>query len=213
MKKHTPPSSQLADEQLLFTPEEMFGDVTVPDEQTTEDATSVTYESTMMTDDETVVTDDIDTQPEEQHHITTTPESRHPTSDPQQPKPDTNRPSWQPAAAKEEQTDNADDTFINEDRIVTEMTIALEFSDSLTLGQIRLIALEASVIWQNGVHPTGTYSIQSMPDYTFDGYKFLALYYVMFYRAFPSMIEKLNLPYDRLYLIARRRYDGYKPKH
>ena len=201
--KHTPPSEPLTDEQLLFTPEEMSGDIqsaAIPDDSA--DANTATDTPVAATDmpetpvEEAPTTSDATpVMPQKHVESTGTPAPANDTATDATP------------------TDEDNDTFTDEQRIITEMTIALEFVDTLSLGQVRLIALEASVIWQNGVRPGGTYAIQSMPRYTFDGYKFLALYYVTFYKAFPSMIEKLNLPFDRLYLLARRRYDGYRPKH
>ncbi len=222
MKHQNPPSSPLADEQLLFTPEEMSGDLAsdspavgaeadAPDKEDTPDMLANDTADKAQQDAEETDTD---------HEPTT---RKQPVESEPQQTDMTQQPTEQHSYATTQHTlaqsshsahqADTNDAFTDEERIITEMTIALEFTDGLSLGEVRLIALEASVIWQNGVTPSGTYAIQSMPRYTFDGYKFLALYYVTFYRAFPSMIEKLNLPYDRLYLLARRRYDGYRTKH
>lgn len=285
MKKRKSHSAPVADEQLLFTPEEMFGDsVSAPstpvdasaiphedpivaEESTSKDKpdiqdtdeSAVSFDDTAHADGENITTpklnavasDEKPSIPKEGELATSmqnnlpvdkgapssegknatalnkndeTTEEQVSGKEEKQNNPDeairaqnissttADRHQYTPHWAQHMEPDKAIEAFVDEDRIITEMTIALEFVDSLSLGEIRLIALEASVKWQNGIRPTGTYTIQSLPRYTFDGYKFLALYYVSFYQAFPSMIEKLNMPYDHLYLQARHRYDGYRRK-
>ena len=227
MKQHSHHPAPLADEQLLFTPEEMTGDTEATALQPASacsDNAEASGDNTpapeSSCDTPTAETESKDARsPEAENNETTLSDNSHAagstaTHTPQQqPAPKADAPHSRHDNSTTTTTPRYDEGFTNEERIITEMTIALEFTDTLTLGKTRLIALEASVIWNNGVTPNGTYTINSLPQYTFDGYKFLALYYVTFYRAFPSMIEKLNLPYDRLYLLARRRYDGYQTKH
>ena len=98
------------------------------------------------------------------------------------------------------------------ERLLTEMTIVMEYLDTISVGKCRMIAMETAALWHNGVKMNGRYTIQNMPERTIDGYKFLALYYCSFFKVFPNMIDKLGLPYEDICLKALERYNGYKQK-
>ena len=107
--------------------------------------------------------------------------------------------------------DNEPDV-IDPERLLTEMTIVMEYLDTISVGKCRMIAMETAALWHNGVKMNGRYTIQNMPERTIDGYKFLALYYCSFFKVFPNMIDKLGLPYEDICLKALERYNGYKQK-
>ena len=120
-------------------------------------------------------------------------------------KKETETPATMPTA------DNEPDV-IDPERLLTEMTIVMEYLDTISVGKCRMIAMETAALWHNGVKMNGRYTIQNMPERTIDGYKFLALYYCSFFKVFPNMIEKLGLPYEDICLKALERYNGYKQK-
>ncbi len=102
---------------------------------------------------------------------------------------------------------------IDPERLLTEMTVVMEYLDTISIGKCRMIAMETAALWHNGVRMNGRYTIQNMPERTIDGYKFLALYYCSFFKVFPNMMDKLGLPYEDICLKALERYNGYKPKN
>lgn len=103
-----------------------------------------------------------------------------------------------------------DSDIVDPERLTTEMTVALEYLDTLNTGQIRMIAMETASLWHNGVKMNGKYQIQTVPGRTIDGYKFLAFYYCSFFKVFPNMMDKLNLPYEDICRRAIERYNSYR---
>ena len=110
-------------------------------------------------------------------------------------------------------TTNDEPDVIDPERLLTEMTVIMEYLDTVSIGKCRMIALETAALWHNGVRMNGRYTIQNMPERTIDGYRFLALYYCSFFKVFPNMIDKLGLPYEDICMKALERYNGYKPKN
>ena len=57
--------------------------------------------------------------------------------------------------------------------------------------------MEMAMVWQNGKNLKETYTLQSMPDMQMDYHQFIAYYYCSFNMAFPNMMNKLQLPYEK----------------
>ena len=69
--------------------------------------------------------------------------------------------------------------------------------------QVRLIAMECATLAQDGVYPDRIYKLPALEGMSMDGHDFLALYYASFAQAFPSMIDRINLPYSDIYSQAK----------
>lgn len=103
-------------------------------------------------------------------------------------------------------TDEETTTLFDQERMIDEMLSAINMLDSMDSANIRLIAMETATLWHSGISLNGRYQLSALPNRHFDGYQFLALYYCSFYRAFPSMTDKLERSYERCYEEAFRRY-------
>lgn len=90
------------------------------------------------------------------------------------------------------------------------MLAAMEYFDTLDERDVHRIALEIATVGVTGINPKGTYSIKSIPDTKFSGYKFLAYYYVSWARAIPEMLNKLGLPFSEAYKTALQLYNAKK---
>jgi len=76
---------------------------------------------------------------------------------------------------------------------------ALMILSRLSPNAIRLIAMECATLAQDGLNLERIYRIPALEGMGMDGYDFIALYYASFAQAFPSMIDRINLPYSRIY--------------
>lgn len=92
------------------------------------------------------------------------------------------------------------------------MVGAMEYFETLSLREIRTIAMEIARVGQTGISPQGKYSIRSIPGKEFGGYQFLAYYYVSFAQGFPTALDKLGLPFSQAYEQALAIYNGRKNK-
>ena len=112
-------------------------------------------------------------------------------------------PETNPVTKKEEKEedtplDNHNTSFEIDSRILTkEMFFAIRHLKRLDVNQVRMLAMEMAMVWQNGKNLKETYTLQSMPDMQMDYHQFIAYYYCSFNMAFPNMMNKLQLPYEK----------------
>lgn len=94
--------------------------------------------------------------------------------------------------------DNPNTSFEIDSRILTkEMFFAIRHLKRLDVNQVRMLAMEMAMVWQNGKNQKESYTLQSMPDMQMDYHQFIAYYYCSFNMAFPNMMNKLQLPYEK----------------
>ena len=105
----------------------------------------------------------------------------------------------QPAVTAGQTARCFDDIEIDSERISDEMYYAIKHLRHLDISAIRMIAMESAMIWQNGKNIRDEYTIQSLPGWTLDLYQFIAYYYCSFNMAFPNMMDKVQLPYEKEY--------------
>ena len=73
---------------------------------------------------------------------------------------------------------------------------------------VQRIAMEIAVVGINGISPEKKgYKIDSIPGRTFDGFEFLAWYYVSWAIAIPEKLDNLGLPFKNAYEAARQLFD------
>lgn len=92
--------------------------------------------------------------------------------------------------------------------LTKEMFFAIRHLKRLDMNQVRMAAMEMAMVWQNGNNLRDTYTIQSIPDLRMDYHQFIAYYYCSFNLAFPNMIDKLKLPYEKEYQHAMDEIGG-----
>ncbi len=85
------------------------------------------------------------------------------------------------------------------DLLLNAMRSAINRLSTMHTNQIRLIAMESATRAQNGINTEQKYTIQALNQLNLNGYDFIAIYYVSFARAFPGMLDKINLPYADVY--------------
>lgn len=108
-------------------------------------------------------------------------------------------PTGQTTVEAEQTTKSFDDIDIDPERISDEMYYAIKHLRHLDISAIRMIAMESAMIWQNGKNIRDEYTVQSLPGWTLDLYQFIAYYYCSFNMAFPNMMDKVQLPYEKEY--------------
>lgn len=92
------------------------------------------------------------------------------------------------------------ESFIIDSGILAkDMFFAIRHLRCLDINQVRMVAMEMAMVWQNGKNLKDTYTIQSIPEMRMDYHQFVAYYYCSFNMAFPNMIDKLQLPYEKEY--------------
>lgn len=86
------------------------------------------------------------------------------------------------------------------------MVGAMEYFESLLPEEVKKIAFEIAMVGQNGISPTSEsgYNLRSIPNKHFSGYELLAYYYVSWAQAAPEMLNKLGLPFDDAYEMAKK---------
>ena len=91
-----------------------------------------------------------------------------------------------------------DYSFEVDSRLLTkEMFFAIRHLKRLDVNQVRMLAMEMAMVWQNGNNLQETYVLQSVPDMQLDYHQFIAYYYCSFNMAFPNMMDKIQLPYEK----------------
>lgn len=98
----------------------------------------------------------------------------------------------------EKETIHHDYSFEVDSRLLTkEMFFAIRHLKRLDVNQVRMLAMEMAMVWQNGNNLQETYILQSVPDMQLDYHQFIAYYYCSFNMAFPNMMDKIQLPYEK----------------
>ena len=93
-------------------------------------------------------------------------------------------------------------------RMEEDMLMAMDLFDTYcNASKVRLIAMESAALAHNGIHVGQIYELPAIPDHRFDGHQLTAIYYVSFARSFPSMIDRINLPFSDVYERALKRYN------
>ena len=90
-----------------------------------------------------------------------------------------------------------------DERIVQAMTNVLWQIRDMDKSQIRRIAFSITVMCQQGVELNRSYSAPVIQDDDISGYELAAWCYCTFVSAFPSMLDKLQLPYAEHYAKAK----------
>jgi len=84
------------------------------------------------------------------------------------------------------------------------MVNAINYFSKLQITKIKEIAFEIATIGTDGIDPNKkNYSIPSIKDSSFSGYKTLAYYYVSWSLAIPEMVKSLQLPFEKEYELAQ----------
>jgi len=86
------------------------------------------------------------------------------------------------------------------------MLSALEYFDGMSKADVKSIAIEIAMVGVNGIDPHSNYTLKSIPNKKFSGYKLLAYYYVSWAIAIPEMLEQLQLPFTKAYEVAKALY-------
>lgn len=86
------------------------------------------------------------------------------------------------------------------------MLSALEYFDGIPKADVKSIAIEIAMVGVNGIDLHSKYTLKSIPNKEFSGYKLLAYYYVSWAIAIPEMLEQLQLPFTKAYDIAKALY-------
>ncbi|MCD8425772.1 tetratricopeptide repeat protein [Tenacibaculum dicentrarchi] len=82
---------------------------------------------------------------------------------------------------------------------------AINYFKKIPIEKIKEIAFEIATIGTQGINPNEkNYSIPSIENSSFSGYKILAYYYTSWALAIPEMVKKLQLPFDKEYELASR---------
>ena len=87
----------------------------------------------------------------------------------------------------------------SDERIVVAMTNVLWQMKHMDKSQIRRIAFSITVMCQQGLELNRSYSVPVIQDDELSGYELAAWCYCTFMSAFPSMQDKLQLPYAEHY--------------
>ena len=96
------------------------------------------------------------------------------------------------------------DTLSTDERIVLAMTNVLWQMKHIDKSQIRRIAFSITVMCQQGLDLNRNYSVPLIDeDEEISGYDLAAWCYCTFVSAFPSMLDKLQLPYAEHYARAK----------
>jgi len=83
------------------------------------------------------------------------------------------------------------------------MAGALEFFKPMEKSKVKELAFEFATLGMAGIDPSKDgYSIPSIRDKTFSGYKALAYYYVSWAVAIPEMLAQLQMPFDKEFDLA-----------
>ena len=116
-------------------------------------------------------------------------------------------------------SDNADKTetkvensasveLSSDERMISTMTEVLRQMSFMTKSEIRRIAFTITVVCEQGLDLNKMYNIPVIQEGEITGYELAAWCYCTFMESFPSMKDKLHLPYAVHYEIAREQFDG-----
>lgn len=93
----------------------------------------------------------------------------------------------------------------------TNLAVAMYMADAINYFQnkdkedIKKIAFEFATLGMNGINPKKDgYSVPSIKNSNFSGYKTLAYYYVSWALGIPEMLESIQMPFDEEFALAKR---------
>jgi hypothetical protein len=85
------------------------------------------------------------------------------------------------------------------------MIDAINYFDGVSNESIKKIAFEIATVGMTGIDPNKDgYSIPSIKNSSFSGYKTLAYYYTSWAISVPEMLKSLQLPFDNEYELAQK---------
>lgn len=96
----------------------------------------------------------------------------------------------------------------SDERMISTMTEVLRQMSSMTKSDIRRIAFTITVVCEQGLDLNKMYNIPVIQEGEITGYELAAWCYCTFMESFPSMKDKLHLPYAVHYERAREQFDG-----
>ncbi|AEH02129.1 tetratricopeptide repeat protein [Lacinutrix sp. 5H-3-7-4] len=88
--------------------------------------------------------------------------------------------------------------------VVMYMIDALNYFENYSKEEIKKVAFELATVGMGGIDPNKKgYSIPSIKNSSFSGYKTLAYYYTSWALAIPEMLKSLQMPFDKEYKLAQ----------
>ena len=89
------------------------------------------------------------------------------------------------------------------------MLDAMRRFDKMPADQVKAVASEIAVVGTRGISTAkdAVYTLKTIPDEEFSGYRLLANYYVSWARAFPEHLAKIGLPFDDAYALAMQMHN------
>jgi tetratricopeptide (TPR) repeat protein len=85
------------------------------------------------------------------------------------------------------------------------MVGAIEFFSSMSNSKIKALAFEFATLGMSGIDPKKDgYTIPSIKNKSFSGYKALAYYYVSWAIGIPEMLAQLQMPFDKEFEMAKK---------
>lgn len=111
------------------------------------------------------------------------------------------------AIPEESSSDSQENSFhITDNRYSADHQLLLESMrkailrlSAMSINNIRLVAIESATHAQGGINTEHTYCLQALNGQELSGYDFIAYYYVSFARSFPTMLDKIDLPFSDIY--------------
>lgn len=110
-------------------------------------------------------------------------------------------------APSEPETPEEEITEVDCSVLVKKMQETLRIMEYTSPNTIRLIALESSIIYKNGLQLNQKYTLKALPNKRLNWYEFVALYYCSFAHAFPTMLDKINQQYMDCYQEAAQIFE------
>ena len=96
----------------------------------------------------------------------------------------------------------------SDEKMISTMTEVLRQMSFMSKSEIRRIAFTITVVCEQGLDLNKMYNIPVIQESEITGYELAAWCYCTFMESFPSMKDKLHLPYAMHYKIAREQFDG-----
>jgi hypothetical protein len=92
--------------------------------------------------------------------------------------------------------------------VVIFMVEALTYFEAMPLEKIKAIAVAIALQGAQGFDPLKQYTVDAIPNKTFNGFQILSYCYVSFALALPDVLMELQLPYHEEYLLAKGMKNG-----
>ena len=104
-----------------------------------------------------------------------------------------------PEASSEPAPPEEEITEVDRSVLIQKMQETLRIMEYTSPNTIRLICLESSIIYKNGLQLNQKYTLKALPNKRLNWYEFVALYYCSFAHAFPTMLDKIDQQYMDCY--------------